>query len=266
VVNRSYALKGLGFGVRTTSEEFAAWLDQALETYRVTTEAQPYYSIVIADGPPTESHVKERYHVLYRGTLAIAKTPDLFTLLRTFVSDMASFVYDQREDAIYADVVPVWLGGVCGLVPAVLIPYLTTLGRRRLQRSGLTLPAETAVAVSLDSGMVMPMPTIVSLASRSLETLAGVFPLEGQDQRATVERPLAVDVVLSIGSGDEQLSPVTKGIALYRLASHVANLDQLGEKAVLGLRPLVERARCFELGSGTPAGLLAGLLTALRAS
>jgi hypothetical protein len=67
-------------------------------------------------------------------------------------------------------------------------------------------------------------------------------------------------VVVSIGWGDEPLAPVSKGIGLYRLATHVTNLELLGGETVANLIPMVEGARCFEMASAKPAQMLDALL------
>jgi hypothetical protein len=73
-----------------------------------------------------------------------------------------------------------------------------------------------------------------------------------------------VDVLVSITWADVPMQPVSKGLALYRLASHVANLLQLGERGLQSLKRLVEGARCYEMASKKPPGMLDTLLTTLR--
>jgi hypothetical protein len=262
-VESSFALGGASFAVRSTSKEFGEWLERALGTYRITTKAPIHYSIVVADDDSAGGLVKEKYHALYKGTIAIVKTLDLKTLVRTFLSDLEQYLWQDRDDAIYADVVPVSLDGVTALVPWTLVPFIGTLGRRRTERYGLGFPAETSVAVDL-GGRVVPTRTLVQLADGSLEALAQAFPGNGNDNRSVVDRPIDVDLVLSLGSTVDPLVPVSRGLALYRLAFHIGNIEMLGARAVEGLRPIVERARCFEIGVGKPAVRLEALLTALR--
>ena len=76
VVSGSYALAGLGFGIRTTSRDFGEWLDRALHEHRVEREATPHYSVVIAEGTGNGSLAKERYHALFEGGLKIVTTLD----------------------------------------------------------------------------------------------------------------------------------------------------------------------------------------------
>jgi hypothetical protein len=264
-VESSYALGEARFGVRTTSKKFGEWLDHALGAYRVAETTPTHYSIMIADGDSTRGLAKERYHTLYKATIANAKTLDMFTLVKTFLSDLEQYLWLDRVDAIYADMAPVSLGGVTALVPWAVVPYIGTLGRRRTERYGLGFPAETSVAVD-QSGRVVPMQRLVRLADGSLEALAEAFPGNGRDNRTMVEAPVDVDVVISLGAAADPLVPISRGLGLYRLASHIANIEALGASAVEGLRPMVERARCFEMGGAKPAVKLEGLLTALRST
>jgi hypothetical protein len=262
-VESSYALGEARFGVRTTSKRFGEWLDHALGAYRVTETTPVHYSIVIADGDSAGGLAKERYHTLYKATVANSKTLDIMTLVRTFLSDLEQYLWLERDDAIYADMAPVSLGGATALVPWAIVPYIGTLGRRRTDRHGLGFPAETSVEVDLN-GRVVPFRPLVRLADGSLDALAEAFPGNGRDNRTVVKEPVDVDLVLSIGAVADPLAPISRGLGLYRLASHVGNIETLGAKAVEGLRPIVERARCFEFGSGKPAVKLEALLTALR--
>jgi hypothetical protein len=79
-----------------------------------------------------------------------------------------------------------------------------------------------------------------------------------------VDQPTRVDVLASIGWGDEPVAPISRGLALYRLASHVANLEILGGEALASLVPMVQGARCYELASAKPAAMLDAVLRVLQ--
>jgi hypothetical protein len=259
-VEGSFDLGGAQVGIRTTSEPFWGWLESALAEHRSTRTSIPVYSIVTGDGPGKGAMAKERYHILYKGTIAIARTRDIETLVQTFRSDLETYLFEDREDAIFADMNVVSRGGINALVPASIVPFIGTLGHRRLDRAGLTLPAETAVALEPGTGQVVPLPRMVRLAEGWRELLAETFPPNGRDPRVVVEEPTRVDIVVSIGWSDEPLAPVSKGIGLYRLATHVVNLELLGGAAVGNLVPVIEGARCFEMASAKPAEMLGALL------
>jgi hypothetical protein len=255
-----YSFGGAEVGVRSTSREFGQWVDRALRSYRSPENYQTHYSIVIAEGAGDGGLAKERYHILYKGTIAVIKTPDIQTLIRTFLSDLEMFLFPDRTDAIFADMNVVSLGGVNALVPGSLPPFIGTVGRRRLGRTGLTLPAETGVAIEPGTGRVVPIQPMVELTAGALDLLAEVVPGNGRDPRMVVEHPLAIDVVLSIGWGRDPLAAVSKGLGLYRLGSHLVNLELLGGEALEGVRPMVESARCYEMASAKPAEMLDELL------
>jgi hypothetical protein len=259
-VEGTFEFGGAQVGIRTTSEPFWGWLESALAEHRSAETSIPVYSIVTGDGPAKGAMAKERYHILYKGTIAIARTRDIETLAQTFRSDLESYLFEDREDAIFADMNVVSRGGINALVPASIVPFFGTLGHRRLDRAGLTLPAETSVALEPGTGRVIPIPRKVHLAEGWRELLAETFPPNGRDPRVVVEEPTRVDIVVSVGWGDEPLAPVSKGIGLYRLATHVVNLELLGGEAVGNLVPVIEGARCFEMASAKPAEMLGALL------
>jgi hypothetical protein len=256
----SYEFGGAEIGIRTTSPAFGEWLDLALAPYGSDKVTQPVYSIVIADQADGQKLAKEQYHVLYRGTIAIVKTTDISTLVRTFRADLEQYYFPDRDDAIFADMNLLSVGGVNALVPAVLVPFVETLGRRRIARTPLSLPAETYVAIESGSNRVIPIRPMIELAEGWLEALSEAVPGNGKDPRPVVDEPTRVDVVASIGWGSDPLIPVTRGIGLHRLASHVANLEILGGRGVEGLASMVEGARCYELASLKPAEMLQALL------
>lgn len=266
MVAGSYTFGGADIGVRSTSQQFGEWLERALGSYRSQEKHHPYYSIVIADAPPKGGLARERYHVLYKGTIAIIKTPDVRTLVRTLLSELETFLFPDRNDAIYADMNVVALGGVNALVPDSLVPYIGTLGRRRLGRAGLTLPAETAAAIEPGKGRVVPIRSMIELTPGALDLLEEVAPGGGGDLRMVVEQPTTIDVVISIGQGRDPLARVSKGLGLYRLGSHLMNLELLGGDAVQGVRPIVEGARCYEIAASGPAEMLEALLEVLQAA
>lgn len=259
-VDGSYEFGGAEIGIRSTSERFGGWLDTALAGHWSAKETQPVYSIVIADNSDPRKLAKEQYHILYRGTIAISKTTDIRTLVRTFRADIEQYAFPDREDAIYADMSLLSKDGVNALVPSVLVPFMETLGRRRLARAGLSLPADTYVAVQPGAREVTPIHPAIELAEGSLESLTDAVPANGEDPRPVVDRPVRVDVVASIGWGYDPIIPVTKGVALHRMASHVANLELLGGDAIKGLVPMIEGSRTFELASLKPNEMLPAVL------
>jgi hypothetical protein len=81
--------------------------------------------------------------------------------------------------------------------------------------------------------------------------------------RRVVREPVSVDVLCSVGVG-ELVTAVSKATALYRLATHVMNLQKVGRASLPGLAKLVERAQCFEIRSAKPPESLEAVLLAMR--
>jgi hypothetical protein len=157
------------------------------------------------------------------------------------------------------------MDGTKALVPSVVVPFIERAGRRRVARTGLTLPGETVVALEPGTGKVVPIDPRIEPAPGALDELPEIVPV-GEDRRLVVEQPVTVDAVVSIGWGHEPAAPVTRGIGLYRLGLQVLNLELLGGAAVEGLRPVVEGARCYELATGKAAAMLDGLVQMFHAA
>jgi hypothetical protein len=262
-VRKPYEMAGGRFAIRCTSESFGLWLDDVLGRYRTEGDALTRYSIVIAD-PPDGGVTKERYHILYRGTIALIRTTSRDAVARMLLGDLESFFLPDREDAMYADMVPVSVDGVTALVPEVLVPFIGTLGNRRVSRVGLRLPMETSVGIDATGGRIHPISQAVEADLPSPDGEGDVATDRDASGRATLEGPTRVDVLISIGWGDESIQPVSKGLALYRLASHVANLWSFGERGLLSLQHLVEGARCYEMASKKPAEMLQTIVATLQ--
>jgi hypothetical protein len=259
-VRRSYEVAGIAFGVRTNSEAFAGWLDDALDAYRIDEEMPSYYSVLIAEtGKPGK-----RFHLVYAETRVLVRSRSLDTVARALLSQFEFLLLPERDDAIYAEMTVVASNGRRALVPPLLLPLLESFSRRDIERSGLVLPATTTVAIDPSSGDIVPMPPVLDVAAGALEELARSETHEAEP-RVTVDRPFAADAVVTFGDTMEALKPVSKAETLYRAASHSLNLGRIGgEIGLEGLRKTVERAPCFELGAGAWDRAIEGLVSVLR--
>lgn len=263
VVQQSYEIGQFLVGVRTNSEPFAAWLDDALAEYRTSEKAAPYYSILVAEGE--DRTPGKRFHIIYRESMALTRSFDLGAVVRTLLAELEALLFHSRDDAIYADAALVGTDGVTGLVlPSLTIPYVGTLGRR-VQRD-LRLPVAGQVAIDPDSGRAVPVQSQLAVSPRSLEHLAKLAPTDGGDDRIVVERPLEVDAVCFVALAEEPVRPVSRGFAVFQFAGQVVNLAKMGEAAVEGLGRLAERARCYEIQTKTPQSTFDALLAALRSA
>jgi hypothetical protein len=135
-------------------------------------------------------------------------------------------------------------GGVFGALPPGMDFQISSLGQQ-VDRAGLVLPLEPAIAIDLDSALATPLRPLIGVADEAFRSL----PQNGVTaQRLVVERPLHVDVLFSVGEAEELLRPVSKGVALYRLAHYAANLPQVGSRGFEALGRVVAAADLFDGG------------------
>jgi hypothetical protein len=259
-VRRSYEVAGIAFGVRTNSESFASWLDDALGAYRIAEEMPAYYSVLIAD----PGKAGKRFHLVYAETRVLVRSRSLETIARALFSQFEFLLLPERDDAIYAEMTVLASNGRRALVPPLLLPLLESFSRRELDRSKLVLPATTTVAIDPGTGDIVPMPSVLDVPSGAVAEL-GRLDTQEAEPRVVVERPFAADAVVTFGDTMEVLKPVSKAETLYRAASHSLNLGRIGGEIGLdGLRKTVERAPCYELGAGAWTHAIDGLVSVLR--
>ncbi|TMK82099.1 MAG: hypothetical protein E6G47_01460 [Actinobacteria bacterium] len=264
MVEQSYSFGGHLVGIRTTSEPFGAWLDETLAEYRAETEAPTHYSIVVED-PATERRGEKRFHILYRGTITVARTLDLTTVGRLLLSELELSMLDDRDDLIFVEAIPVAANGVSVLVPSILVSYVASLGRR-VGRAGLSLPAHAYVAVDPARGAIVPPPPVLVDVEAALGRLAELVPAGAPDGRLVIDRSWPVDVVCSIGEGEPgRVTPVSRAIALHRLTSRVVNLQTMKGDAIRGLARLVGAAECRQVSTARAEDIVDAVVAETRA-
>ncbi len=265
MAQQSYSFHGHLVGIRTTSEAFAAWLDETLAEYRSETEAPTHYSIVVED-PAIERTGEKRFHILYRGTITIARTLDLATVGRMLLSELELSMLDDRNDLIFVEATPVAANGVSVLVPAILVSYVASLGRR-VERAGMSLPAHAYVAVDPARGEVVPPPSVLVDVEASVARLREqLVPKASPADRLVIDRPWPIDVVCSIGQGDPgTVEPVSRATALHRLANYVVNLKTLQGAALRGLERLVSDAACRQVSTAGARDIVDAIVSETRA-
>jgi hypothetical protein len=215
----------------------------------VDAEAPTHYSIVVEEEAP-ERKGEKPFHILYRGTITLVRTLDLTMLGRMLLSELELSMLDDRDDLIFVEAAPVAANGVNVLVPAILVSYVASLGRR-VQRAGLSLPAHAYVAVDPVRGEVVPPPRVLVDVEAALGRLAAIAPAgQVRDARLVIDRPWPIEVVCSIGQGDPgTVEPVSRATALHRLANHVVNLKKLQGAALRGLVRLIDEAECRQVST-----------------
>ena len=241
-------------------------MDEALGAYRIEDELEAYYSVVAAGPDPAKPRSVKDFHILYGGTAKLIRTLHLPSLAATLLSELESMTYPERDDAIYAGLVPIWTKGAAAVAPADLIPYLGSLGRRVL-RAGVSLPAVRAVAIDSNSGRLIPVPKTLEVPDNSIERLKELMPANGRSGRSDFDEPLSPAVVLTgyFGSSELTLQPLSRAQAVHALTPSVLNLERIGGAALHGLARLVDRARCYAL-RGSAEEMLTAVKTALGAA
>jgi hypothetical protein len=256
VVHRSYQFGPWLVGVRTNSEAVGEWLEWALAEYASDEETDPYFSIHVGD--ERGAHVRG-YHILYRETSKLARTFDLAGVGRTFLTELESFLFAERDDALYADATIVASNGRFGLMPATTGLFVGSLGQRAVRKTGIVLSAETKVAIDPESGEVVPITSRLNVPEGAVERLAAIAPTTEPDGRVAVTRPLKIDTLFSVGMPDEPLLPVSPATAVYRMATHALNLHQLGSPGLEALHRLADDADCYEIKTANPKNMLSAL-------
>lgn len=241
VVHRTYELQGVRLGVRTTSEAFGAWMDEALAGFRVPGEAAPHYSVLVAREPGGAGRLGRGFHILYRGVTPLVRTLHLPTLRGALLAELESFRFPEREDAIYLRAGILKAGEQAVLVPSAVIPHLGRLGRR-VSREGIMLPAAVSAAVDLASGRVIPVRPFLGADGNDIDRV------DGNSDRLVVDEPISVDVVCTFATGqDSFIEPISRAVALHQLSAQVVNLPTIGGAALTVLGRLVAGARCYSL-------------------
>jgi hypothetical protein len=249
----TYRLGDVTVGIRTTSERFGRWADDVLREHRRTRWRDAFYSVVVAE---EERPGRRGFHVLYKGTVAVARTADLGTLARAFLEEIESNAFRGRADAIYLDASLVRGPEGIALVPSAFAPALSRQSRRA-ERLGLTLPATTWVAIDPETAEAVPIRSALGIAPDAAERLVGPRGVEPPD-RLFVDRPTRVDAACLVHddpSGD--MVPVSRSTVLYRFAAMSENLPRIGGGRTLeALGRLLSSATCFAITPSTAPRVL----------
>jgi hypothetical protein len=234
------------FQIRTTSRRFARWMNASLSAYRVRRKAPVAYSVVIAGGEEDRIRARKRFHILYQGTERIIRTKDIGILARGLFAEIERGLLPERDDAIYLGTPAVAMDGKIALVPDFYRGTLARLGRRP-ELAGLRLPVERMVAVD-DGGRVIPVTPQVEIPDDAVDRVTGIFG-EGAASVPRIDRRVAPDVVVGHVPNsvpEDHMQPLSRGRALYCLATDVMNMPKVGiERALDALARLVEGAQCY---------------------
>jgi hypothetical protein len=234
-----------GFQIRTTSRRFARWLNSAMSEYRVRKKYPVAFSVVIAGGEEEGPiRARKRFHILYQGSRQLLRTKDIGTLARGIFAEIEQALTPDRDDAIYLQTPAIALDGKIALVPDFYRQTLARLGRRP-ELAGLRLPVQRVVAVD-DTGQVVPFTPQLGIPDDAVDRVIEKFGGNGAAPTAGIDRPRLADAV--VGSilkpaPEDHMQPISRGRALYCLASDAINTPKIGSERVLeSLARLVERA------------------------
>lgn len=255
-VQQTFRVGEAAVGIRTTSEEFGDWLADALAEHRDTAEGPVRYSLV---APQRSVRQRRQYDILYRGCAAVVRTLHRPTLAHGLLTEMEAWGFPVREDAVFIRMAPIAGHGTVALVPPHVASTLARQGRR-CARAGITLPAQLHVAVEPSSGALIPIPRTLRVASGALEQLEDG---SRRDRFAVVEAS-TVNALLFFAESGGDISAMSRGLALHRIAGSAFNLARLGGDGIRGLGRLVAGARCFAVNAAEPAKIVDAVSHALR--
>ena len=167
---QSYEFGPYQLGVRTNSERFGAWLEDTLSQYRRSEIIGSLYSVLI---PEAGSRQREKFNVLYRESLVLARTLDVAELVRTLRFELESFLFAEWDEAIVMESAVVSTGGACALVPSLTASELSR-DRKRAERAGLSAPPGGRMAIDPDLGRLVPIPSQLRVLEDAIGELVGV--------------------------------------------------------------------------------------------
>jgi hypothetical protein len=259
------------FQIRTTSRRFALWMNAALSEYRIRKKAPVAFSVLLAGGEVERIRARKPFHILYQGGGQLLRTKDIGALARGLFAEIERLLMPDRDDAVYLQTPAIALDGRIALVPDF---YRRTLGRlgRRPELAGLRLPVDRVVAVD-ETGQVVPITPQLRIPEDAIDRVIKKFGSDGAAP-VRIDRPRSPHVVVGTvlnATPDDHLRPMSRGRALYCLATDAINTPKVGSERVLDtLARLVEGAGgCYSYypDAATPQArtqLLTGLTELLK--
>jgi hypothetical protein len=244
--------------VRTNSERFGAWLEDTLSEYRCSERIGALYSVVIP-----EAGSRERLNVLYRESLVLARTFDLAELVRTLRFELESFLFAEWDEAILAEAAVVSIDGDYALVPSLTATELSR-DRKRAERAGISAPPGGRMAIDLDLGRLVPVPSQLGVLDDALGELVEVEHASQVRRISAADGLPAFDVVcLPSPLTETAFESISRAVAVHTLADLVPNLPRLGARSLEGLALFIEHVPCYRLAI-QPELMLDALVAAMR--
>jgi hypothetical protein len=259
-VEQSYEFGPYQLGVRTNSARFGAWLADTLAQYRRSERIGPLYSVLI---PEAGSRQREKFNVLYRESLVLARTLDVAELVRTLRFELESFLFAEWDEAIVMESAVVSTDGASALVPSLTASELSR-DRKRAERAGISAPPGGRMAIDPVLGRPVPIPSQLAVLDDALGGLVGVEHASLVSSSSAGDGLPAFDVVcLPSPLTEAPRESISRAAAVHMLVDLVPNLPRLGARALEGLARLTERVPCYRI---TPKSdlMLDALTAAIR--
>jgi hypothetical protein len=266
VVQFSFEVGDVQFGVRTNSEAAADWLEQTFGDYVIDDETAPYYSLLVGGADGDAHAVGKRYHILYEESRALIKTLDLRQVGEALVAEFNHVGARSRDDAVYVGAALVGYRGSTALVPSILPAYIATLGHRVVERSGLSLPTANYVALDPGSGRVVAMEPSVEVSDDALDELGALAPAGPPNSQLEPYDAVDVDALMFLGAHEEHVVDFSAGQAGYFLASQILNVEHVGGAGLEALARLLDRTPAYEIRASSPKDAVKSISQALQGS
>lgn len=248
---QSFKVGDVVVGIRTDSASFAAWLAVTLAAYTTAEkEHDIWFSALLYDDGQVAA-VGRRFNFLYASALLVARTTSVATLVKVLFAELESMLFKDRDDAVYAHSALLRWNGRTALVPSGALFWLAGV-QRTVRRSGLVLPVSQYTAIDIDSGDVIPPTSALDLPADAADRLADLFPAGEDGARVSLEGPVAVDALVSVGSEDDPVARISKATGVVRVAETVMNLPKLGQDGLDALARMVADAGCYQIPPASP--------------
>lgn len=258
-MQRSYRIGESVFGIRSTSQSFADWLDYALGRYQDDGEVRASYSIVV--GSADDRRRSKRFHILYRGAGAVERTLDAGSLARVLFAELGGSLLGAREDAIYLRHGLVGWNGSAVLAPASLLGSFGGIGRH-VDRAGVWLSSSDHVAVDQRLGTIVELPRMLDIPDDAVARLERLIPSGGRGHRVDAPTSRAVDGILQIVNQNDDRAP-SRALVVQELAASCINLEVMGGRALEGLAALAMATPCYSMEWTRPTEVLGQVIAAL---
>ena len=238
VVEKTFAVAGYVFGIRTNDEDAGDWLSDVLGRYEVEDgEAEPYFSLWLG----RDEGVGQAYHIVYREGTDVLRTLDPGLAAWRLVRELELLALRGRPNGVYLRASVVERDDVKALVPSDIVPRLRMAGRRVTRE--LVLPFVPVVAVDPETGTLVAVGRELDVPDDAYADLARRIGEQTAGAPAT-HVPPHVDVVCAFAyrPDEAEIEPVSGAYAAYLFAPDVLNVAGAPAEALTALGRLVSRS------------------------